>query len=42
MKYTNAKDVGFYQTINYENGIKIPFYNTSFRIAPKNTVLMYI
>lgn len=44
MKYTNAKDgwiyigtkdVGFYQTINYENGIKIPFYNTSFRIAPK-------
>lgn len=42
MKYTNAKDVGFYQTINYENGIKAPFYNTSFRIAPKNTVLMYI
>lgn len=38
MKYTNAKDVGFYQIINYENGIKILF----FRIAPKNTVLMYI
>lgn len=26
MKYTNAKDVGFYQTINYENGIKIFFF----------------
>lgn len=38
MKYTNAKDVGFYQIINYENGIKSLF----FRIAPKNTVLMYI
>lgn len=51
MKYTNVKDgwiyvgtkdVEFNQTINYENGVKIPFYNTSFRIAPKNTVLMCI
>lgn len=27
MKYTNAKDVGFYQIINYENGIKILFFS---------------
>ena len=51
MKYTNikegwcyigTKDVNFDQTINYDNGIKIPFEKDNFRIAPKNTVLMCI
>lgn len=40
--YVGTKDVGFDQTINYDNGIKIPFEKDSFRIAPKNTVLMCI
>ena len=40
--YIGTKDVGFDQTINYDNGIKIPFEKDSFRIAPKNTVLMCI
>ena len=40
--YIGTKDVGFDQTINYDNGIKIPFEKDTFRIAPKNTVLMCI
>ncbi|MBP3675547.1 MAG: restriction endonuclease subunit S [Campylobacter sp.] len=40
--YIGTKDVGFDQTINYNNGIKIPFEKDTFRIAPKNTVLMCI
>lgn len=40
--YIGTKDVGFDQTINYENGIKIPYENKNFRIAPKNTALMCI
>ena len=40
--YIGTKDVNFDQTINYDNGIKIPFEKEFFRIAPKNTVLMCI
>lgn len=40
--YIGTKDVNFNQTINYDNGIKIPFEKDNFRIAPKNTVLMCI
>ena len=40
--YIGTKDVNFDQTINYDNGIKIPFEKENFRIAPKNTVLMCI
>ena len=40
--YIGTKDVNFDQTINYDNGIKIPFEIDNFRIAPKNTVLMCI
>lgn len=40
--YIGTKDVNFDQTINYDNGIKIPFEKDNFRIAPKNTVLMCI
>ena len=40
--YIGTKDVNFDQTINYDNGIKIPFEKDNFRIAPKNTVLLCI
>ena len=40
--YIGTKDVNFDQSINYDNGIKIPFEKDNFRIAPKNTVLMCI
>ncbi|MBR0099348.1 MAG: restriction endonuclease subunit S [Treponema sp.] len=40
--YIGTKDVNFDQTINYNNGIKIPFEKDTFRIAPKNTVLMCV
>ena len=39
--YIATKDVNFDKTINYINGVKIPF-ETNFRIAPKSKVLMCI
>ena len=39
--YIATKDISYKSEINYENGIKIPFSEkTSFKIAPKNTVLI--
>ena len=40
--YIGTKDVSFEQTIDYENGVKIPFGNGTFKIAPKNTPLLCI
>ena len=37
--YIGTKDVNFNHTINYNNGVKIP-YDTSFKIAHKNTPLL--
>ena len=39
--YIATKDVSFDRTINYNNGIKIP-YDTQFKIAPSGNVLMCI
>ena len=39
--YIGTKDVNFNHTINYNNGVKIP-YDTSFKIAHKNTPLLCI
>ncbi len=39
--YIATKDVSYGSEINYDNGIKIPFEEkTSFKIAPKNTILI--
>lgn len=40
--YIGTKDVGFDKTINYDNGVKIPYDKTNFSIAPKNSVLLCI
>lgn len=40
--YIATKDVGFDNSINYENGVKIPKNLDKFRIAPKNSVLLCI
>lgn len=40
--YIGTKDISFEQTIDYENGVKIPFDNGTFKIAPKNTPLLCI
>ena len=40
--YIGTKDVGFDHIINYQNGVKIPFNQTNFRIAHKNTPLLCI
>mgnify|MGYP000766044254 FL=1 len=40
--YIGTKDVGFDHAINYQNGVKVPFEQTSFRIAHKNTPLLCI
>ena len=40
--YIGTKDVGFDHAINYQNGVKIPFNQTTFRIAHKNTPLLCI
>lgn len=40
--YIGTKDINFEQTIDYENGVKIPFDNGTFKIAPKNTPLLCI
>ncbi len=39
--YISTKDIGFNSTVNYENGIKIPFDEVeNFKRAPKNTVFI--
>ena len=40
--YIATKDVSFEHSINYENGVKIPFSENNFRIAYKNTPLLCI
>ena len=40
--YIATKDVSFGHTINYENGVKIPYRENNFRIAYKNTPLLCI
>lgn len=39
--YISTKDVNFNGTINYNNGVNIPF-NSNFKIAPKGKILMCI
>ena len=39
--YISTKDIGFNYSINYDNGVKIPFNKIkSFKTAPKNTVFI--
>jgi type I restriction enzyme S subunit len=38
--YIGTKDVGFDAVVDYENGVKIPFEEESFKIAPKGCVLV--
>ena len=40
--YIGTKDVGFNHVITYENGVKIPFNDASFRYAYKNAILLCI
>ena len=40
--YIATKDVGFDKTINYNNGVKIPFDKDNFRVAHKGFPLMCI
>ena len=40
--YIGTKDVGFDHTVNYNNGVKIPFEQNNFRIAHKFTPLLCI
>lgn len=40
--YISTKDINFDATIDYNNGIKIPFIRKDFKIAPKNTPLLCI
>ncbi len=40
--YIGTKDVGFDHTVNYNNGVKIPFEQINFRIAHKFTPLLCI
>lgn len=40
--YIGTKDVSFNQTINYVNGIKIPFDESKFKYAYSNTILLCI
>lgn len=40
--YIGTKDVGFNHVITYENGVKIPFDDASFRYAYKNAILLCI
>jgi len=35
-----TKDVGFNHVINYQNGIRIPFQESDFKVAPAGTVLL--
>lgn len=38
--YIGTKDVGFDAVVDYENGVKIPFEEENFKIAPKGCVLV--
>ena len=40
--YIATKDINFDRKINYDNGIKIPFNETKFKIAPTNSILLCI
>lgn len=40
--YISTKDIGLNYNINYENGVKIPFSENCFKIAPANTPLLCI
>ena len=40
--YIATKDIDFDRKINYDNGIKIPFNETKFKIAPTNSILLCI
>jgi len=40
LNYIGTKDVGFDGIINYNNGVKIPFNEPKFKIAPKGAVLV--
>lgn len=42
MNYIATKDVGFDHSITYENGVKIPFSESKFKIAKKNSTLLCI
>ena len=40
--YIGTKDVGYNSQINYENGVKIPFDEPKFKVAPTNSILLCI
>lgn len=40
--YIGTKDVGFDHSINYENGVKIPFNESKFKIAKSGSTLLCI
>lgn len=41
LPYVATKDVGYDSSIDYDNGVKIPYFEKElFRIAPKNSVLI--
>ena len=40
--YIATKDIGYDNTIDYKNGIRIPFENEKFRVAPPNAPLLCI
>ncbi len=40
LNYIGTKDIGFDGAINYDNGVKIPFEEPKFKIAPKNCILV--
>ena len=40
--YIGTKDVNFDSSINYDNGIKIPFESQKFKIAHRNSILLCI
>ncbi|WP_260952267.1 restriction endonuclease subunit S [Campylobacter sp. RM16187] len=40
--YIATKDVGFDGVINYENSVKIPFNESKFKVAPKDSVLLCV
>ena len=42
LNYIATKDIGYDKKINYNNGIKIPFKEKGFKIAPANSSLLCI
>ena len=40
--YISTKDVGVDRTIDYDNGMLIPFSNKKFKVAPQNSTIMCI